>query len=251
MDEILPAETHEPFRTAIHQALTSDEVVQIEYKLPLNNNDYWFLANISKLNENEVFWVAREITERKKSEEALQRRNTYLAASAEISRLVTSTLDLNTIFSRTVSLLSDRFGFYFAAIYVIDETGFHAALREAKGEAGEKMKAQKYSVAVGSLSMVGQVADTGDARVANNILVEPLHQPNPLLLDTQSEAVIPLRVGERRIGVIDIHSRDLNAFSEDEISVLQSLADQVAIAIDNAASYERSQALIKELQELD
>jgi signal transduction histidine kinase/DNA-binding response OmpR family regulator len=71
------------------------------------------------------------------------------------------------------------------------------------------------------------------------------------LLDTQSEAAIPLRVGERRIGVIDIQSTELNAFSEDEISVLRSLADQVAIAIDNASSYERSQALIKELQELD
>ena len=195
--------------------------------------------------------VHQDITERKQAEQALQRRNTYLAASAEIGRLVTSTLDLNTIFSRTVSLLSDRFGFYFAAIYLIDETGFHATLREAKGEAGEKMKAQRYTVAVGSQSMVGRVADTGDARVSNDISLEPLHQPNPFLLDTQSEAVIPLRVGERKIGVIDIHSTDLNAFSEDEIPVLQSLADQVAIAIDNASSYERSQALIKELQELD
>ena len=195
--------------------------------------------------------VHQDITERKQAEQALQRRNTYLAASAEIGRLVTSTLDLNTIFSRTVSLLSDRFGFYFAAIYVIDETGFHATLREAKGEAGEKMRAQRYTVAVGSSSMVGRVADTGEAKVANDVTIEPLHQPNPFLLDTQSEGVIPLRVGERKIGVIDIHSKELNAFSEDEISVLQSLADQVAIAIDNASSYERSQALIKELQELD
>ena len=195
--------------------------------------------------------VHQDITERRQAEQALQQRNTYLAVSAEIGRLVTSTLDLNTIFSRTVSLLSDRFGFYFAAIYVVDETGFHTTLQEAKGEAGEKMKTQKYTVAVGSQTMVGWVADTGNARVANDITLDPLHQPNPFLLDTQSEAVIPLRVGERSIGVIDIHSRDLNAFSEDEISVLQSLADQVAIAIDNASSYERSQELIKELQELD
>lgn len=195
--------------------------------------------------------VHQDITERKQAEQALQRRNTYLAASAEISRLVTSTLDLNTIFTRTVSLIGDRFGFYFAAIYIIEETGFHASLREAKGEAGEKMKAQKYTISVGSQSMIGQVADTGEARIANNVILEPLYQPNPLLLDTQSEATIPLRVGERRVGVIDIQSRDLNAFSPDDISVLQSLADQVAIAIDNASSYERSQALIKELQELD
>jgi len=189
--------------------------------------------------------------ERLQAREALQRRNTYLAASAEIGRLVTSTLDLNTIFTRTVSLIGDRFGFYFAGIYIIDESGFHASLREAKGEAGEKMKAQKFTVSVGAQTMVGQVIDLGEARVSNNILAEPLYQPNPLLLDTQSQAVIPLRVGERKIGAIDIQSKELNAFSRDDVSVLQSMADQVAIALDNAASYERSQALIKELQELD
>jgi PAS domain S-box-containing protein len=189
--------------------------------------------------------------ERLQAREALQRRNTYLAASAEISRLVTSTLDLNSIFTRTVSLIGDRFGFYFAAIYIIDETGFHAALREAKGEAGEKMKAQRYTISVGSHSMIGQVADIGEIKVTNNVELEPLYQPNPLLLDTQSQAAIPLRVGERKIGVIDIQSKELDAFSQDELNVLQSLADQVAIAIDNASSYERSQELIKELQELD
>ncbi len=189
--------------------------------------------------------------ERLQAREALQRRNTYLAASSEIGRLVTSTLDLNTIFTRTVSLISDRFGFYFAAIYIIDDTGFHATLREAKGEAGEKMKSQKYTISVGSQNMVGRVADRGESKIANNVLAEPLYQPNPLLLDTQSEAAIPLHVGERTVGVIDIQSKDLNAFSQDDLSVLQSLADQIAIAIDNAASYERSQELIKELQEVD
>jgi signal transduction histidine kinase/CheY-like chemotaxis protein len=150
-----------------------------------------------------------------------------------------------------VSLISDRFGFYFAAIYIMDETGFHAVLREAKGEAGEKMKSQRYTIAVGSQTMVGRVADTGESKLANDTTNEPLYQPNPLLLDTQSEVAIPLRVGERTVGVIDIQSKDLNAFSQDDLSVLQSLADQVAIAIDNAASYERSQQLIKELQEVD
>jgi len=198
-----------------------------------------------------ILGIYDDVTAEKEAEQAIRRQNEYLAASAEISRLVTSTLDLNTIFTRTVSLISDRFGFYFAAIYIIDETGFHAVLREAKGEAGEKMKSQKYTISVGSQTMVGQVADTGESKLANNILAEPLYQPNPLLLDTESEAVIPLRVGERTVGVIDIQSKELNAFSQVDLSVLQSLADQIAIAIDNAASYERSQELIKELQEVD
>ena len=195
--------------------------------------------------------VHQDITERKLSEETLKRRNDYLAASSEIGRLVTSTLDLNTIFTRTVSLISERFGFYFASVYIIEETGFNARLQEGTGNAGEKMKALRHSVVVGSSSIVGRVADTGEALLANDTDIEPLYQPNPLLLDTRSQAAIPLRIGSRIMGVIDIQSTRPYAFSSDDISVLQSLADQVAVAIDNARSYELSQQLIKDLREVD
>jgi len=195
--------------------------------------------------------VHQDITERKLSEQALQRRNTYLAASSEIGRLVTSTLDLNTIFTRTVSLISERFGFYFAAIYIIEENGFSARLQEAKGEAGEKMKAQKHSFVVGSPTIVGKVSESGESMLVNDVEQEPFYHPNPLLLDTRAEVAIPLRVGTRIVGVIDIQSTEENAFSQDDISVLQSLADQVAVAIDNARSYELSQQLIKDLREVD
>ena len=195
--------------------------------------------------------VHQDITERKLSEETLQRRNDYLAASSEIGRLVTSTLDLNTIFTRTVSLISERFGFYFASIYIIEETGFNARLQEGTGNAGEKMKALRHAVVVGSSSIVGRVAESGEALLANDTDIEPLYQPNPLLLDTRSQAAIPLRIGSRIVGVIDIQSTRPYAFSSDDISVLQSLADQVAVAIDNARSYELSQQLIKDLREVD
>jgi len=189
--------------------------------------------------------------ERLQAREALERRNTYLAASSEIGRLVTSTLDLNTIFTRTVNLISDRLGFYFAAIYQVEEEGFHAIMREGTGGAGENMKIQKHKVSVGSQTIVGKAAKTGETVLANNVITEPLHQPNPLLLDTQSEAAIPLRVGGRILGVIDIQSKAAQAFTSDALSVLQSLADQVAVAINNATLYDESQELIKTLKEVD
>src|SRR5215213_3471724 len=195
--------------------------------------------------------VHQDITERKLSEEILKRRNDYLAASSEIGRLVTSTLDLNTIFTRTVNLISERFGFYYAAIYIIEETGFNVVLREATGEAGEKMKAQRYSVVVGSNSIVGKVAEGIEPRLVNDTDLEPLYVPNPFLLDTRAEVSIPLRIGSRPVGVIDIQSTQAYAFSQDDLSVLQSLADQIAVAIDNARSYELSQQLIKDLREVD
>jgi PAS domain S-box-containing protein len=195
--------------------------------------------------------VHQDITERKLSEEILKRRNDYLAASSEIGRLVTSTLDLNTIFTRTVNLISERFGFYYAAIYIIEETGFNAVLREATGEAGEKMKAQRYSAVVGSNSIVGKVAEGIEPRLVNDTDLEPLYVPNPFLLDTRAEVAIPLRIGSRILGVIDIQSTQAYAFTKDDLSVLQSLADQVAVAIDNARSFELSQQLIKDLREVD
>ncbi|WKZ48593.1 MAG: GAF domain-containing protein [Anaerolineales bacterium] len=251
MDELLPPETHRPFHEAIQKALDTNEAVQIEYQLPIEGQVYWFLANLSRLNDNEVFWVARDITERKHSEEILQRRNKYLAISAEIGRLVTSTLDLDRIFTETVSRVKDEFGLYFAAMYSMEETGFNAALRSATGEAGEQLLASKHSVGVGSQTLVGSVAESGKVNLIEDVRAEPLYEPHPLLPETRSEAVIPLRIGARIVAILDLHSDQVSAFTEDDISVLQLLSDQVAVAIDNARSYELSQQLIKDLREVD
>ena len=172
------------------------------------------------------------------SDISLQRRNTYLAASSEIGRLVTSTLDIKTIFTRTVNLMNDRLGFYFASIYQIDEDGFHAVFREGTGDAGKSMKAQNHRVSVGSQTIVGRASGRGEIVITNDVQKEPYYQPNPLLLDTRSEVAIPLIVGGRVLGVLDIQSTDAQAFSTDDLSVLQSLADQVAVAINNATLFD-------------
>ena len=194
---------------------------------------------------------ARLFQETKRAEEALKRQNQYLAAAAEIGRLVTSTLDLNTIFSRTVNLVRERFGYYHAAIFVVEETGFNVVLREATGSAGAEMKARQHSLALNENSIVGKVALRGEPVVANDTSQDPSFQPNPLLPDTRAEAAIPLRVGSRIIGALDIQATNVGAFTPDGQSVLQILADQVAIAIDNARSYELSQQAVKEIREID
>ncbi|HNE03886.1 MAG TPA: response regulator, partial [Anaerolineales bacterium] len=229
----------------------SDTKVQFEYELAISGQLFWFLATLTKLDENSVFWVARDITERKKSEEAIQRRNQYLAVSAEIGKLVTSILDLSTIFARTVNLITDRFNVYHAAIFIVEETGFNAVLKEGTGEAGAEMKQMEHSLQLNDKSIVGSVASTGQLVVANNVLENPLYMAHPLLAETRSELAIPLKIGTRVIGVIDMQSRELNSFNEDEVSVLQTLADQVAVAIDNARSFELSQQAVMEMREAD
>ena len=193
----------------------------------------------------------QDITERKKTEEAIRRQNQYLAASSEISRLITSTLDLNTLFTRTVNLVAERFGYYHAAIFIVEETGFNAMLREATGEAGKAMKEQAHTLPVGSNSIVGQVTQTGKMLIVNDTATSTIHRFNPLLPETKAEAAIPLRVGTRVIGALDIQSIQVDAFTDDDLAVLQTLADQIAIAIDNARSYELSMQAVKEMREID
>lgn len=249
--DVLAKETADRFLEAIKQTLDKNETIQLEYDLSVENETFWFLANISKLDNDHVFWVARDITERKAAEEAIRRRNEYLAVSAEISKLITSTLDLNSIFTRTASLIHERFNLYYAAIYIVEETGFNATLREATGTAGAEMKKQKHSYPVNSKSTVGRVASEGNAFVVNDIKQDPFHIRNPLLPNTKAEAAIPLKIGNRIIGVIDMQAEAEGAFTDDEIAVLQTLADQVAVAIDNARSFELSQQAVMEMREID
>ncbi len=185
------------------------------------------------------------------SEDALRRQNEYLATAAEVSRLISSTLDLPTLFERTVSLIQSRFKYYHVAVFTVEETGFNAVLREATGEAGVEMKKEQHSLPVGSKSIMGNVTANGETLVVNNTALESVHRVNPLLPDTRAEAGIPLKIGTRVIGALDIQSKDVNAFHSDDISVLQTLADQIAVAIDNAGSYNLAQKAVAEMRELD
>ena len=172
------------------------------------------------------------------------------AWAAEIGRLVTSTLDIETLFGRTVNLIHERFGFYHAAIFTIDETGYNAVLATATGKAGGEMLARQHSLAVGSKSIVGTVSSTGNPLVVNDVSVDPTYRPNPSLPDTKAEAAIPLRIGKRIIGVIDLQSKETDAFTTADIAVLLTLADQVAIAIDNARLFGEREKRLKSLQQI-
>jgi PAS domain S-box-containing protein len=252
MDEIMPEETHSLFQDAIQQALESEETINIEYPLDvLGGQEKWFYASLSKLGENQVYWVARDITDRKENERLLQRQNEYMAAAAEVGRLVTSTLDLDILFKRAVTLLQEYFGYYHAAIFLIEETGFDAIVQEATGKAGEEMIANKHALEIGSKSVVGTATGTGEPYIVNDVNQNPNHKPNPLLPETKAEAAIPLKIGRRVVGAVDLQATEVNAFTDEDIAVLQLLSDQFATAIDNARSYKLAQDAFVEMRELE
>ena len=194
---------------------------------------------------------ARLFQETRQAQDSLQKQNERLSAAAEIGRLVTSTLDLDTIFNRTVNLLSERFGFSHAAVFLVEEGSANVALREATGAAGAEMKARRHTLPINMRSLVGQVTSNGEAAMINDTAADQNYRRNPLLPETRAECAIPLRVGNRIIGVLDIHAPTAGAFSRDDLSVLQILADQIAIAIDNARSYELAQQAVREMREID
>jgi len=194
---------------------------------------------------------ARLFEQTRQAQGTLQKQNERLSAAAEIGRLVTSTLDLDTIFGRTVNLLRERFGFSHAAVFLVEEAGFNVTLREATGEAGAEMKARGYSLPINMKSLVGRVISTGEAAVVRDTATDKSYPLHPLLPETRAECAIPLRVGNRIIGALDIHATTPGGFTPEDLSVLQILADQVAIAIDNARSYQLAQQAVREMRETD
>lgn len=180
-----------------------------------------------------------------------QRRALELEAAAEIAKDTASTLSLDILLNQIVNQLKDRFGFYHVSVFLLDESKTWAVIRESTGEAGLEMKQRGHRLAVGSRSITGTTTATGQPYVVNDVTAADNYYPNPLLPDTHSEAGIPLKLGDDVIGSLDIQSTRVNAFSQDEIQVLQILADQIAVAIENARAYEIAQQAVEEMKEVD
>ncbi len=193
--------------------------------------------------------VAERTAQLRKANRQLRYRAMQLTVSAEVSRVATSILDLDTLLSRVVGLLRDYYRLLYVAIFLLDETGQWAVLREGSGELGESLKAKGQWLSVGDPSLVGQVAKKGKPQVLSR--TDTRGRPESHLPPTRSEAAFPLKIGGRTIGVLDIHSVHADAFDDDDIKVLQGVADQIAIAIENARTYELEREAARQLREAE
>ncbi len=182
--------------------------------------------------------------------QSLEARTEQLRASAEVGRAAVSILDTNQLLREIVNLITDRFGFYYTAVFLADSTNKWAVLREATGEAGRILKERKHQLEIGGQSMVGAVMKTRKARIALDVGDEAVRFANPLLPDTRSEITLPLVVGTRAIGALDVQSKQVAAFDEASAAVLQSMADQIAIALSNTLQFQQSQATLQRTRQL-
>ncbi|MBN1312090.1 MAG: GAF domain-containing protein [Anaerolineae bacterium] len=181
-----------------------------------------------------ALFTIKNLSEEMKLLKTVQRRNMQLLASSEVAKVATQIHEVQELLLRCVDLIRTHFGFYYAAIFLIDETGEWAFLRAATGEAGHRLLEDQHKLGVGSQSMVGWVTANNAARIALDVGQEAVRFDNPLLPKTRSEMALPLRVRGEVIGALDVQSTSLNAFADEDVQTIQMMADQVAIAIDNA-----------------
>lgn len=178
----------------------------------------------------------------------LARRTAQLEAAATVARRAAEIRNLETLLNETVHLISDRFGFYHAGIFLVDERGEYAVLQAASSEGGQRMLARGHRLAVGKVGIVGTVAGTGQPRIALDVGADAVFFDNPDLPLTRSEMALPLKVGNRVIGVLDVQSEEPAAFTDEDVAVLQTMADQIALAIENARTLEQMERTVRELE---
>lgn len=181
-------------------------------------------------------------------QQVLNDRLRDLQATQEVSRFAASQRDLQTLMDNVVRLITDLFpNIYHAQIFLVDDAGQYAVLRASTGEIGERLLQRGHRLEVGGLSVIGQVTDEGRVIVARDIAASTIHRRNEFLSETRAELAIPLRTGTDIIGALDVQSKESGSFTEQQINLLQIMADQIAVAIDNTRLYQES---IQRLQEI-
>ncbi len=169
-----------------------------------------------------------------------QQRMAQLEMAAEVARAAASILDIQQLLSRTAELVRERFNLYYVGIFLVDETGRWAVLRAGTGEAGRKMLEMGHKLEVGGSSMIGWCTAYGKPRIALDVGKEAIRFDNPFLPQTRSEMALPLVSRERVIGAMTVQSDRPAAFTPEDVTVLQIVANQLATAIENASLYQET-----------
>lgn len=185
------------------------------------------------------------IAERTRELETVSKSNAYRASLfesiARISRIISSTRQMDRLLPQITETISSQLGYYHVGIFLVDAHKEYAVLAAANSEGGQIMLARNHRLRIGETGIVGYVTQTGTPRIALDVGKDAAYFNNPDLPETHSEIALPLRSGADIMGALDVQSKVINAFNEEDINILSVLADQVSIAIQNARSFNESQ----------
>ena len=183
-------------------------------------------------------------------EEQVAARTKQLIATNEVGRVASSILDPDDLLNRVVNLITEQFNYYYAAIYLLDASEKWVELKEATGQAGNVLKQNRHRLDVAGKSLVAGSIRDKVPRLAQNTVDEKQRFENPLLPYTRSEVALPLMIGERVLGSLNVHSTKPSDFGVDVIETMQNMAGQVAIALENARLFQEAQQSINELRSI-
>ena len=217
-----------------------DQRIQIRRRDEIGQLADVFNAMADQLGES-INTLERRVAERTHD---LERRARYLSISAQVVREAALVTDSSLLLERLVGLISERFGFYHVGVFVLDDNEEWAVLIAASSIGGQRMVARGHRLRVGLQGIVGTAAGRGESLVVQNVSEDAVYLTSPDLPETRSEMALPLRTRGKVLGVLDVQSKTARAFAEDDVEVLQTLADQVAIALSNARLIERTRAAL-------
>lgn len=209
----------------------------------------------ANLNQQAMAESNRELEEMRHSLEdqiaertrILEQRTSYLQAATEVSRATASILDAQRLIQTAVELIREQFALYYVGLFLMDPAGEWAVLQAGTGEAGKAMLARGHRIRFGR-GMIGWSIANAQPRLADDVGEDVVRLATLELPDTRSEAAIPLRSRGKVFGALSVQSDQAGTFGEMEITIFQTLADQLAIALDNARLISESQQAMEEAQ---
>jgi putative methionine-R-sulfoxide reductase with GAF domain len=200
----------------------------------------WLSSQNTRQALNQAHQAARKLQDINTTLESLvTERTKALATSAEVTRRLATVLDPSQLVSAVVNEVRNAFDYYYAQIYLLDEAGENLVMSGGTGEAGAVMLARGHSLPKGR-GLVGRAADTNTSVLVPDVSQEEGWLPNDLLPETKAEAAVPISAGKRVLGVLDVQHSLVNGLTAEDVTLLESLAGQVAITLQNARAYEES-----------
>jgi GAF domain-containing protein len=180
----------------------------------------------------------------------LSRKTNLLKATSIVTHQTTILQKLDMLLNQTVILISEHFACYHVGIYLINQRGDYLTLQAASSEGGKRLIEQGFRIRVGTESIIGYVAAEKKPRISEDVDRDIVFLDNPELVETRSELSMPLLVHNKLVGVLDLQSSEINTFRFDELEIYQSMADQIAVAVENARLLTESQFVISQLENL-
>jgi GAF domain-containing protein len=206
------------------------------------------IANLEQRVNERTIELTDRTAELEKVNQTVSLRASQFEALAEVMQSIISIRDPQQLLPQITQVVSEKFGFYHVGIFLLDDSNEHAVLSAANSEGGRRMLDHKHRLRVGEEGIVGYVTSTGEPRIAMDVGKDPVFFNNPDLPETHSEMALPLRSEGRIVGALDVQSREVGAFTADDIQMLSLLANQVSLAIENARLFDETRIALAEAE---